>query len=256
MRKPGLLVGVATGVVLAAGIVAATTAGADTADPVMAGAPADGFPWNSAVDFPAGAPAMGVPDNGDAPGVPTPDDRPAVAATSSPSASRAATSSATPTAGTGKPQRDTAAQSPARPVAQSPGRPVADDGQAMQREGLRLVNDARRTHGCPPLAISSRLVEAARGHAVDMASHGYFAHRSPSGEDAGDRVSDTGYDWATYGENIARGQDSVAEVVDSWLHSPTHRENIMTCAHSEVGIGLAFDADHKPYWVQDLASPH
>jgi uncharacterized protein YkwD len=249
---------VATGVVLAAGIVVATTAGADTAEPVTAGAPADGFPWDSSADFPGGVPALDVPDGaGDPPATAAVDDEPPVAATSSPPAvSPVATIPATPTAGTGKPHSGPAAGPAARPAAQGPGRPVADDGPAMQREGLRLVNDARRTHGCPPLAINSRLVEAARGHAVDMASRGYFAHRSPSGEDAGDRVSDTGYDWATYGENIARGQDSVAEVVDSWLHSPTHRENIMTCAHSEVGVGLAFDADHKPYWVQDLASPH
>jgi uncharacterized protein YkwD len=133
---------------------------------------------------------------------------------------------------------------------------VGGDEPGVQQEVLALVNDARRSSGCPPLAVNTLLVEAAREHAVDMADRGYFAHRDPSGEGAGDRVSDTGYDWATYAENIARGQDSPAEVVDDWLHSPVHRENIMTCAHTEVGVGLAFDADHRPYWVQDLASPH
>jgi uncharacterized protein YkwD len=125
----------------------------------------------------------------------------------------------------------------------------------MQLEALRLVNDARRDNGCPALSINNRLVEAARGHAADMARRGYFAHRSPNGKNAGDRVADAGYDWDTYGENIARGQDSTAEVVDGWLHSADHRHNILTCAHTEVGVGLAFDADHTPYWVQDLASP-
>jgi uncharacterized protein YkwD len=88
-----------------------------------------------------------------------------------------------------------------------------------------------------------------------MADRGYFAHRSPSGRDAGDRVAATGYDWAAYGENIARGQDSPAELVDDWMNSPSHRENILTCGYREVGVGLAFDADHTPYWVQNLASP-
>jgi uncharacterized protein YkwD len=126
----------------------------------------------------------------------------------------------------------------------------------MQREVLDLVNDARRTGGCRPLALNDLLIEAARGHARDMADRGYFAHRSPSGTDAGDRVSATGYDWKTYAENIARGQDTPAEVVDGWMNSRPHRENILTCEHSEVGVGLAFDTDHTPYWVQELASPH
>jgi uncharacterized protein YkwD len=125
----------------------------------------------------------------------------------------------------------------------------------MQQDALRFTNDARRRNGCPALTVNDRLVQAAHRHAADMASRGYFEHRSPSGDDAGDRVAATGYDWSAYGENIARGQDSAAEVVRDWMDSPSHRENILTCGYREVGVGRAYDADRKAYWVQNFATP-
>ncbi len=227
MRTPGLVVVAATGVVLAAGLVAATTAGAETAEPGSGG-----WPAGAAAAWPDG----GWPGGG-------PDPRPGAGADARPDAGP-------------RPPADPGTR-PADPGTRpaDPATGPAAGGNAMQQEALRRVNDARRSHGCPPVAVNSRLIEAARRHAADMASRGYFAHRSPNGEDAGDRVADTGYDWATYGENIARGQDTAVEVVEAWLDSPSHRENILTCAHSEVGVGLAFDADHTPYWVQNLASP-
>jgi uncharacterized protein YkwD len=43
--------------------------------------------------------------------------------------------------------------------------------------------------------------------------------------------------------------------VDGWMHSPEHRENILDCRLHQMGIGLAFDADRTPYWVQDFGTP-
>jgi uncharacterized protein YkwD len=212
------VVAAATGVVLAAGLVAATTAGAETAE-----SGSGGWPPGAAAAWPDGAWPGGGPD---------------------------------PRPGAGGGARPDAGPRPAAdPAARPAGQSGDPGGDTMQQEALRRVNDARRSHGCAPVTVNDRLIEAARRHAADMASRGYFAHRSPNGENAGDRVADAGYDWATYGENIARGQDSAAEVVDAWLDSPSHRENILTCAHSEVGVGLALNADHTPYWVQNLASP-
>jgi uncharacterized protein YkwD len=88
-----------------------------------------------------------------------------------------------------------------------------------------------------------------------MARRGYFAHRSPNGADAGERVQDAGYRWSRYGENIARGPESAHEVVDGWMHSPEHRENILDCELEQMGVGLAFASDDTPYWVQNFATP-
>jgi uncharacterized protein YkwD len=147
-------------------------------------------------------------------------------------------------AGTAAAQRDV---SPAS-VSTSPSAPV-------QQQVLALVNENRRRGGCDDLSLDRRLILAAYGHAADMARQGYFAHESLDGDGAGDRVSEAGYRWRRYGENIARGPESAYEVVDGWMHSPEHRENILDCQLEQMGIGLAFAPDRTPYWVQDFATP-
>jgi uncharacterized protein YkwD len=133
---------------------------------------------------------------------------------------------------------------------------VSDSPSArFQQQILALVNQNRQRGGCDGLSVDRRLIEAANEHAADMARHRYFAHESPDGDGAGDRVRDAGYRWKRYGENIARGADSPYEVVDGWMHSPEHRENIMDCRLDQMGVGLAIAGDHTPYWVQDFATP-
>lgn len=131
----------------------------------------------------------------------------------------------------------------------------ADPDTRVQQSVLDLVNEQRARYGCGELGLDDRLMVAARDHAAEMANHRYFDHDSLSGDDPGDRVEDTGYNWSRYAENIARGQDNPEEVVHDWMASPGHRENILNCALRNVGVGLAFDVDHEPYWVQDFASP-
>ncbi|GAA3922053.1 CAP domain-containing protein [Actinoplanes auranticolor] len=180
----------------------------------------------------AGSPAAAKPDV-------KPDDR----ADAKPAADR-------PVRG-GKPNAFSAAQ---RDVTTSQALST-DPGGSVQQQALTLVNENRRRGGCDKLTVDRRLIVAANRHAAEMARRGYFAHEDLRGQRAGDRVEDAGYQWSRYGENIARGQDSVAEVVDGWMKSPEHRENIMDCALREVGVGLAFSADRTPYWVQDFATP-
>jgi uncharacterized protein YkwD len=132
---------------------------------------------------------------------------------------------------------------------------VADADTRVQQSVLALVNEQRRSRGCPQLYLDDRLMEAARDHAAEMANNRFFAHDSLGGDTAGERVQGSGYAWSRYAENIAFGQDNPDAVVDAWLDSPRHRDNILDCALREVGVGLAFDTDHTPYWVQDFGTP-
>jgi uncharacterized protein YkwD len=138
----------------------------------------------------------------------------------------------------------------ARDVSESPSAPV-------QQQILTLINGNRRQHGCRSVTLDRRLIVAANGHAADMARHDYFEHESRNGEGAGDRVTDAGYKWKHYGENMARGVDSAYEVVDGWMHSPEHRHNILDCSLDQMGVGIAIAGDQKNtiYWVQDFATP-
>jgi uncharacterized protein YkwD len=133
-------------------------------------------------------------------------------------------------------------------VSSSPAAPV-------QRQLLALVNRSRREAGCGVFSVDRRLIEAANDHAADMARRRYFAHDSPSGAGAGDRVRGAGYRWTRYGENIARGLGSAYDVYRSWMRSPEHRHNIIDCRLRQMGIGLALAGDGTPYWVQDFATP-
>jgi uncharacterized protein YkwD len=137
----------------------------------------------------------------------------------------------------------------------SPAQVSTSAAAPFQQQVLALINENRRRGGCGSLTLDRRLIQAAFGHAADMARRDYFAHESPNGDGPGERVADAGFQWSRYGENIARGPSSAYEVVDGWMHSPEHRENIMDCRFREMGIGLAFGSDKESYWVQDFGTP-
>jgi uncharacterized protein YkwD len=153
------------------------------------------------------------------------------------------------------PQQDAVTSLAATRQDVSPGSISMSPAAPVQRQVLSLVNQNRRRGGCGDLTLDRRLIQAAFGHAADMARRRYFAHESPNGEGAGDRVQDAGYKWSRYGENIARGVDSPYAVVDGWMHSPEHRANILDCRLRQMGIGLGFSSDRETYWVQDFGTP-
>jgi uncharacterized protein YkwD len=101
------------------------------------------------------------------------------------------------------------------------------------------------------------LAEVALGHASDMALHDYFEHQDLSGHSPADRVRAIGYRETLVGENIAYGPQSADEVVQGWLDSPGHCENIMDPRFSEMGLAFAAGQSSRRglYWVQLLAAP-
>lgn len=130
---------------------------------------------------------------------------------------------------------------------------------------LSLVNDARsQGHTCgsvrypavPALRVDSRLNDAAVKYARLMAERDFFSHTGLNGSDPGDRIDAEGYDWHTYGENIAGGQRSAAEVVEDWLESEGHCKNLMNRGFKEIGLGYAYDAGstYGHYWVQEFGA--
>jgi uncharacterized protein YkwD len=143
--------------------------------------------------------------------------------------------------------------------------PMATFSPSLANRALQLVNDVRvRGTRCgdelfgpaPPVSLSGTLEDVARGHATDMAEKNYFEHVDPAGQSPADRVRAVGYQEKLVGENIAYGPKSVEEVVQGWLDSPGHCENIMDPRFAEMGIGLApGHAKHGLYWVQVLAQP-
>ncbi|HEY1313257.1 MAG TPA: CAP domain-containing protein [Steroidobacteraceae bacterium] len=144
--------------------------------------------------------------------------------------------------------------------------PTSSEAPALAKRTLELVNDVR-AHGTrcgerpfgpvPPVRLSGTLAEVAYGHAIDMARHDYFEHQDRAGHSPADRVRAVGYREKLVGENIAYGPQSAEEVVQGWLESPGHCENIMDARFAEMGIGYAPGqaSKHGLYWVQLLAAP-
>lgn len=145
--------------------------------------------------------------------------------------------------------------STAAPAPKPDPTPPADDpkpdggGGGFAEQVTTLVNSERSKAGCGPVSANSQLATAALNHSEDMAARDYFDHNSPDGKDPGDRITAAGYQWTTYGENIARGQQTAAQVMDGWMNSPGHRANILNCAFKEIGVGV-HDASGGPWWTQ------
>ena len=107
------------------------------------------------------------------------------------------------------------------------------------------------------MRLSETLAGVAFGHAADMAQHNYFEHQDRSGRSPAERVRAVGYQEKLVGENIAYGPKSAEEVVQGWLDSPGHCENIMDPRFAEMGIAYAAGRASRRglYWVQLLADP-
>lgn len=186
------------------------------------------------------------------------------AAATSPSASASASASPSPSASKTKSEAKKTPH-PAKKTTSAPApppRPTRTASTAPQTQAapagtvaqvVALVNKERAAAGCGPLAENAQLDKAAQGHSDDMAARNFFDHTNPDGADPGQRITAAGYRWSTYGENIARGQQTPQSVMDSWMNSPGHRANILNCSFKDIGVGV-----HKgsggPWWTQDFGA--
>jgi uncharacterized protein YkwD len=121
---------------------------------------------------------------------------------------------------------------------------------------LQLVND-QRARGCNcgstyygpagPVSWNGQLESAAAAHAADMNENNYFSHTGLDGSSPGDRITRTGYHWMAYGENIAKGFSTEQSVMEAWIASPDHCENIMNPNYIDFGAARV-----GTYWVQEF----
>ena len=103
---------------------------------------------------------------------------------------------------------------------------------------LREMNDERAARNLPLLRIDDRLAHAAEDRMRDMEEMSYWSHESPDGLSPFVWLRPRGYEFATAGENLAAGFETVSILVDSWMESKGHRRNILSPDFSEVGIAV------------------
>ena len=104
------------------------------------------------------------------------------------------------------------------------------------------INRLRVRAGLSRLRLSRQLATAAASHSREMAAGGFFEHTSIDGLTFWDRIArfygpKRSRYWAV-GENLIWTTDAdPADVVFSWLQSPSHRVNLMSRLWREVGLG-------------------
>ena len=106
-------------------------------------------------------------------------------------------------------------------------------------EVLSATNQERAANGLSPLSLNSKLSDAARRKAADMFAENYWAHNSPSGLTPWHWFQAVGYNYTYAGENLAKDFGNTNRLMDAWMASPTHRENILNTHYTDIGIAVS-----------------
>jgi len=120
------------------------------------------------------------------------------------------------------------------------------------------VTAVRRERNLLPLRGSEALARVARAHAEEMAREGYLSHINPAGMNPLDRVRAAGVEgFRLLAENIGASSvtgDRARAVVEHWLESPSHRENLLNPAFNTTGIAAVDTADGRTIFVELFAT--
>ncbi len=103
---------------------------------------------------------------------------------------------------------------------------------------LTYVNKARAENNLQPLVMNDVLAQAALAKGKDMFSKNYWAHFAPDGTSPWYFIRNSGYQYTYAGENLAKGFTDSKDVVDAWLASPSHRENILSDKYQDMGFAI------------------
>ncbi len=159
----------------------------------------------------------------------------------------------------------------------------AAEAKRLEHQVHDEVNKVRRQHGLSVLKWDDALSRIATKHSRDMSRRDYFDHVSPSGGTMAQRYEAGRYRchapinatrYATGGENLflthrsasyilhPNGQRQETElrsirdvatiVVEGWMTSPGHRENLLTPHWRKEGIGVFLDDDGEIYVTQNF----
>ena len=100
------------------------------------------------------------------------------------------------------------------------------------------MNARRALAGLPPLREDTRLSQAAEDRMHDMEDQGYWAHVSPDGRSPFECLRPRGYQFNFAGENLACGFETTEVLMEGWMESKGHRENILSSNYEECGVAI------------------
>jgi len=187
-------------------------------------------------------------------------------ATPTPTATTTSTATPTPTSAT---------SDPADP--DDPGETSHDTGTEVVTSGRvealvhQRINEIRTREGLATLDYDPTVASVARAHSEDMHARDYFDHVNPDGESPWDRYGDVAGETCTaYGENVAynwlgrdvqtgdgterydTNEEIAAAVVEQWMGSSGHRQNVLSDRWTSEGVGVYVADDGKVFVTQNF----
>ncbi len=116
---------------------------------------------------------------------------------------------------------------------------------------LDIVNQERAANGLEPLVMDVGLMNTANLRAQEIAST--FSHTRPDGSSCFTAWPKNKY-YSAKGENIAAGQRTPEWVMDAWMKSQGHRENILSEYYNCIGISCYYDpnSEYGYNWSQNF----
>lgn len=121
-----------------------------------------------------------------------------------------------------------------------------------------LTNSERLKNGSGPLAWDYSLYLAARAKANHMFKHDYFEHIAPDGTTPWDFIEGSGYSYLVAGENLAIDFYSFSDLMNAWMNSPKHKDNILDQEFVNIGVAVVrgdFDGRETIIVVQMFGYP-
>lgn len=115
---------------------------------------------------------------------------------------------------------------------------MSADAKTMASNIITLSNKERGENGLSPVTENEYLSQAAYAKLSDMFEKNYWDHTGPNHETAWQFISASGYRYSLAGENLARGFNRSNEVVEAWMESPSHRDNVLNGRFKEIGIAV------------------
>ncbi len=107
------------------------------------------------------------------------------------------------------------------------------------------INNARLEQNLAPLQTDQNLNVAASLKANDMLQRDYWSHNAPDGTQPWQWFKLAGYSYTYAGENLAKDFNTSAGVTNAWMHSPTHRDNMLGSHYTHVGVAVVNGTLHN-----------
>lgn len=103
---------------------------------------------------------------------------------------------------------------------------------------LDLTNSKRQQQGLSALSLNEKLSKAAFSKGESMFAKNYWAHNAPDGTTPWYFIRQAQYDYVYAGENLARGFTKSDDIIEAWMESPTHKENMLSPNYRDIGFAV------------------